>query len=589
MKQIETPYQTIYMSGANELQVESAVSEIEPGLIHIQVTFQSEVERHFPQLELYWKHPMVDIQSYWQPAAFHNKSLIPDFNHRITSKAAVSAPVGCFYNLNGQNRLTYALSDALNQAEFTMGVHEEDATLNCRVRLLTEPTRPRTSYQIVLRIDTRSIPYYESIRLVSGWWERMEGYKPAPVPAAARAPMYSTWYSFHQQITAQDIEDQCRSARELGIEAVIVDDGWQTSDSNRGYAYCGDWQVCPDRIPDMRAHVESIHNLGLKYILWYSVPFVGIHSQAWPRFKDKLLSFKENIGAGVLDLRYTECREYLISIYERAVMEWGLDGFKLDFVDEFYLSAEQEAEPRPGMDYVSVQESVDRLLTDVMERLRVIKPDIMIEFRQTYIGPLMRKYGNMFRATDCPNDGLTNRMETLDIRLLSGNTPVHSDMVMWNPQEPVEAAALQLVNILFSVPQFSMRFEALPELHIEMTRFWLTFWREHRDVLLDGELSPRSPEAMYPLVQADAEYKRLIAVYADVVVRTGLKVPNKLILVNGTLQDEIVVSFEEELAERRVRIFDCCGKIVREETASFAKGVQILKIPGPGVALIEDK
>ena len=37
-----------------------------------------------------------------------------------------------------------------------------------------------------------------------------------------------------------------------------------------------------------------------------------------------------------------------------------------------------------------------------MTRLTKIKTDVLIEFRQSYIGPLMRKYGNLFRAGDCP-------------------------------------------------------------------------------------------------------------------------------------------------------------------------------------------
>ncbi|QTH40015.1 hypothetical protein J4772_20555 [Cohnella sp. LGH] len=57
-----------------------------------------------------------------------------------------------------------------------------------------------------------------------------------------------------------------------------------------------------------------------------------------------------------------------------------------------------------GRDYDSVSEAVDRLLSDVMERMRAVKPDVMIEFRQKYIVPLMRKYGNMFRVADCLNN-----------------------------------------------------------------------------------------------------------------------------------------------------------------------------------------
>src|SRR5437762_8760262 len=89
----------------------------------------------------------------------------------------------------------------------------------------------------------------------------------------------------------------------------------------------------------MRAHVAKVHQLGMKYILWYSVPFVGKHSKAWSNFAGKTLEVIDRLGAGVLDPRFPEVREYIIATYERALRDWDLDGFKLDFVDSFGMAA----------------------------------------------------------------------------------------------------------------------------------------------------------------------------------------------------------------------------------------------------------
>jgi alpha-galactosidase len=585
MREFKTQDHNISILGGEELDIGFSVSKSEEGIDLIKISMKAEEKQYFPKVQIVWSHPMIDIHSHWYPTAFRNKSLDFDWHKGFSSKCTVSAPVGCFYNLNGQNRMTYALSDALNTVQLDMGVHEEDATLNCRITLFTEPTKPMNCYEVELRIDTRDIPYHKSLEEVSKWWETFEVYKPAKVPECAKLPMYSTWYSFHQQVVPEEVEEQCRIAKELGCEAVIVDDGWQTADNNRGYAFCGDWEVSPQRIPDMKAHVARVHELGMKYILWYSVPFVGIHSKVWENFKDKLLEFEERHGTGILDPRYPDVREYLIATYEQALIDWELDGFKLDFVDKFDLSEEKVNEKDERRDYESVQEAVDRLLTDVMKRLRAIKPDIMIEFRQKYIGPLMRKYGYMFRATECPNNAITNRMETVDIRLLCRNTAAHSDMVMWNPNEPVESAALQMVNILFSVPQFSMRFDQLPKAHFKMTKFWLSFWREHRDVFLDGKFSPLYPELMYPVVEAETKEKRVIAVYSEFCVRSGENIPENFILINGTLKNEVVVHVQEDLGERKSQVYNCCGDLVKDEQISLSKGVHIFNIPAAGVMI----
>ncbi len=331
----------------------------------------------------------------------------------------------------------------------------------------------------------------------------------------------------------------------------------------------------------MRAHVDRVHALGIKFLLWYSVPFVGVRSRAWERFSGMLLGEDERLGAGVLDPRFPEVREFLVGTYEKALKEWDLDGFKLDFVDSFGASGELGG----GRDHDGVPEAVDRLLEDAIRRLREIKPDVMVEFRQSYVGPLMRKYGNMFRAGDCPNDAVENRMHTVDIRLLCGETAVHSDMLMWHPDDPVESAALQLVSVIFSVPQISVLLDRIPPEHVERLRFWLGLWREHRDVLLDGAFAPRHPEAAYPVVLARTDAKLVAAAYADALVRLDGELPPTLLVVNGRLGEGVVVDLERDAGTREVEVRDCRGRVVRTEEIELTRGLHKVEVPAAGVAV----
>lgn len=566
--------------GETLLETSLSVELITDGIIYVHLKLHADEPTRPTTMELTWKHPVVDIHACWHPGAFRNKGLQVDWGSGFKSKATSLAPVCCLYSLNGNNRHTFAFSDALNQMELKAGVNEETSTFLCSIQLFQEPSCLVQSYKATLRIDTRDIPYYECLEQVQQWWAEMPGFEPSIVPEAAKLPMYSTWYSFHQHLSPEVIEQQCLLAKEMGFESVIVDDGWQTADNARGYAYCGDWEVYEGKIPDMKAHVNRVHQMGLKYLLWYSVPFVGIHSKAWDKFEDKLMGKIERLGAGILDPRFPEVREYIIGIYEKALREWDIDGFKLDFVDSFNLTEESNV---GGRDYLSVPEAVDCLLSDVMKRLTSMKPDIMIEFRQTYIGPLMRKYGNMFRATDCPNDAIENRSRTLDVRLLSGDTSVHADPIMWNPNEPVESAALQIINTLFSVPQISILLDRLPESHDRMLRFWLSFWREHRDVLLDGKLTPLNPELNYPLVIASKREQRITAVYADYVVNPGMNIPHQLIVVNGTLKDRVVIELDENRGKQIAIIKDCQGEIVKKYKMTMNKGIHSITVPPAGI------
>jgi len=122
----------------------------------------------------------------------------------------------------------------------------------------------------------------------------------------------------------------------MGCELIILDDGWQTMDGNRGYDFCGDWQ--PERIPNMREFVENLHQIDMKFGLWFSVPFCGVKSKAYQRFKGKFLT-ENHRWAPVFDPRYPDVREYLIDIYTNALTDYNLDAFKLDFIEPKKMGA----------------------------------------------------------------------------------------------------------------------------------------------------------------------------------------------------------------------------------------------------------
>ncbi len=557
--------------------------ELEPGLHLVHLILESDEAATPSPFKLTWSQPIVDTQYEWTPACGPKRWLEVPWEQPLRSKATEQAPVICQYNLAQTNRITFACSDVLNHIEMASRIREHNATFVACVDFFVQPVAPLREYRATLRVDRRAIPYHEALDQVQAWWAALPDITPAPVPDLGRMPMYSTWYSFHQDLTAAAVEHQCELAKGYGCEAVIIDDGWQTDDNSGGYAHCGDWEVAPSKIPDMRAHVARIHTLGMKCLLWFSVPFIGEYDRAFQRFEGKYLCKVAWCKAHVLDPRFPEVREYLIALYEKAVREWDFDGLKLDFVDSFTPTAENYKERNPAHDIDSVPAAVDRLLRDTMVRLRAIKPGVLIEFRQSYVGPLMRHYGNLFRAADCPNDAVTNRTRTLDIRLIAGNTATHSDMLMWSRDEPVESAALQLLNILFSVPQISVKLDEIPGDHQRMLRFWLQFWREHREVLLDGKLEPQHPELLYPFVLAKTDSCWIGAFYSDVVAPLSGKLPDEFWLINATAQPRVVIECDTTPGAYETQTYNVLGEPQSRATVSLTPGISTLAVPVSGL------
>ena len=566
----------------------AAASELpEPGLELIRLAFSAPEAAAPPHVVLQFGTPQIDMHTRWHPEGRFDRNIPPNWGAAVRSSLPISVPLMQTLSLQGENRVLAALSDAMRQVEIKCGVNEVTNEVEFRFDLFSVPEAPIAACELVLRLDTRKIFYADAVRAAMAWYAAMPEYAPAPAPEAAFDPVYSTWYSYHKAISARDVEEECALAVRYGMKSVILDDGWQIDDAREAtgaYSLCGDWEISRKRFPDMRRHVANIHALGMKYLVWYAVPFIGEKSKNFARFESKYLYRIARLSCRVLDPRFPEVREFLIGTYETALKAWDIDGFKLDFIDCFHFEGEDPAvrENYAGRDIRSLPAAVDRLLSDVMARLRKIRPDILIEFRQRYIGPAMRKYGNMFRAADCPADVHANRNRILDLRLTSGNTAVHSDMLEWNVGDSPENAALQLLGILFGVPQISVRLAGISDLHRKMLRFWLDFWTRHRAVLMNGELKPYHPEVNYPVVTAENDTEKVIAVYQPDLCVDVECVPGKTCyVINATGRAGLVLDLK--FAPASAKLFDTMGNPI----PCPAPGTALTCVPVPASGLIE--
>lgn len=522
-----------------------------------------------------------DIYSVFYPNAWHVCTLSSDWAPlRNRSRSASGAPVLSLIGQCDNNRLTASLSDCENPVCLSVGLREEECTVVFKAEFFTEKVSPLKEYRAELRLDFRDIAVTRALKDVRAWWTGL-GYMSAYVPRTATFPMYSTWYSMHQNVSSKAVLEQCRIAKTLGMDTVIIDDGWQTGDNNRGYAYCGDWNVCVEKIPDMRALVDELHGIGMKVMLWFSVPFMGKYARAYERFADKFLYSDDAMGAGVLDPRYSEVREYLCGIYARYAEHCGIDGFKLDFIDNCRLT---DVTPDiTGGDCISLEDGIGKLLNDIKRTLKVVNPNIMIEFRQTYMGAVMQRYGNMFRVGDCPSNAPANKYGIVELRLLSNGVAVHADPIVWNESETVENAAMQLNHALFAVPQISVDLTRISAEHKKMLAYYMTYQRANRDTLLFGDLDAAGFVYNYTSVTATGRDKTISAVFdGTVAAKSG-----NFDVINATGRDAVVLSADKPLVGE-LTVVDCVGETVRKERVRLAAGLNEVRVPVSGFAFFKD-
>jgi len=191
----------------------------------------------------------------------------------------------------------------------------------------------------------------------------------------------------------------------------------------------------------------------------------------------------------------------------------------------------------------------------------------------------------MMRAVDCGNSYADNRLRTCDLRLLSGDLPVHSDPIIWHPDESLNSAAFQLQHTIFSVPQLSVRLETLLHSHIEMIKTYLDFWSDHREVICFGEFMPAQPQDMFPYALARNKDKLLIAVFANTVVRLPPELPLNIIFMNATNLDRIVL---EASKEDHFSVTTACslrGEVLEGVGFQDQGSLRLLNLPRGGYAM----
>lgn len=515
-----------------------------------------------------WKVPVVDIHYKWNPMSGRHTYL--DFMkacyNKLPTRANGPGPVMALYNMAGTNALTFALDDALHDNDLSIGL-DERGFLDCSGGLFQTPWDPISEYTCTLRIDQRRIPYYTAVKDVGDWWETL-GLKRARAPESASMPFFCTWYSHHGKVTRDDVRTQAELAKDLGIGTMLVDAGW-------GFPL---W-TNPDKFPDLRGMVERIHGLGMKVLLWTDPSMPNTSNETL--IGEEMQIACEPAGSKRHDPRYPEVRAHWKKEYLHLLETSGCDGFKIDFLCTIASAADGEPED-PARDYRSVPEDVDVAMRDIYDALRQKNPDIMIEFRTRYHGPCMLQHCTMMRAVDCGNSYPDNRLRTVDIRLLSGSVPVHADPITWHPGETVTSAALHMQHTLFAVPQVSVKLEKLPEDHLAMLRTYLKFWREHRDVIWQGEFMPLEPQNSFPAVMARTDRKILVGIFANTVVRLPEGLPEQIVIVNATCMEQVVMRSDTGHGNWSIKISTCTGELIRASEVKITAGVTCLAAPPSG-------
>ncbi|MFT4167317.1 MAG: alpha-galactosidase [Microlunatus sp.] len=508
---------------------------------------------------------------YWHPEAGEYRTLPPDWAATTSTSLVCGAPVGCLYDAAGESLFGWALNELVDELEIGYGVSEEHKTFAVELRARAVDTERR----LVLLAGTRRMPLAELTATLATWLAGGLETSPLPVPEVARRPVYSTWYTFTQELDQAGVEAETVLGTQLGIGSVFVDDGWQRLAFGRGYGGCGDWVPDTDKFPDLAGFSATARQHGAGVVLWIAPLLLGPDADVFDSLAEYAPHRVDRLRCHVLDPRHRQVREHLAATCVRLVVDYDLAGLKIDFLDDAMVYRGTDSTG----DLNDVGHAMQALLQLIRAELAAVgREDLAIEFRQPYVSPAIAAYGQILRAADCPGDAVVNRRRTVDSRLLTAGQVVHGDMLMWGPTGGAEAVAQQLYGCWFSVPQISMKLSDLSAEQSEALAGLLELWQQLAPVALDGSLSVWGAERCYDLIQADRTDlgRRVIGRYVPTVV--DLDAAGEVTILNAVSAKTVVVRVAAGLTISSGVVRNASAGVLIE-VGPLGSGLQEISVP----------
>ncbi len=180
--------------------------------------------------------------------------------------------------------------------------------------------------------------------IVRGVWRD----RPRPV-------LLNSWEACYFNINEKSLVSMARSAKDLGVELLVMDDGW-FGERDNDRCSLGDWTPSVKKLPGgLRSLAEKIIAEGLKFGIWVEPEMVNTDSRLYRKHPDWAMAIpgkrhSEGRTQRVLDLANPEVQDFLIQkmseVFSSApvsYVKWDMNRIFSDVYSP-YLPAERQGE-----------------------------------------------------------------------------------------------------------------------------------------------------------------------------------------------------------------------------------------------------
>ncbi len=269
------------------------------------------------------------------------------------------------------NHKTQIEVDQGGNTRVVMGIHDENFSWNL------EPEAGFVAPEVILTyskdgLNSLSDNYHRLIR---------ENVCPEKFRDVRRPILINNWEATYFDFDTDKIIGLAQEAKELGIEMLVLDDGW-FGERNADNAGLGDWFVNEEKLPGgLKRIADEVNALGLKFGLWFEPEMVNEVSklyEAHPEWALQDPGRKPILSRNqlVLDMSNPDVQDYLFDCMTKILDGANISYVKWDF-NRALANVYSNAAPKEEQG-----ETAHRFILgtySLLERLTKRYPEMMIE------------------------------------------------------------------------------------------------------------------------------------------------------------------------------------------------------------------
>ena len=196
-----------------------------------------------------------------------------------------------------------------------------------------------------------------------------------------RPVLINNWEATYFNFNEQKIADIASVASELGIDMLVLDDGW-FGERNNDRSSLGDWFVNEEKLKGgLGALVEKVNSMGMKFGLWFEPEMISPVSKLYEAHPDWCLHVNgrsRSLGRHqlILDMSREDVRDYLFESMSKILSSANIAYVKWDF-NRNLTEVASDLLPHERQ-----KETAHRFvlgLYDLLERLLTAFPDLLLE------------------------------------------------------------------------------------------------------------------------------------------------------------------------------------------------------------------